>query len=59
MEDGFYIWNIDVKNKINYIKLAAILIGVFLICLFPIWPFSFKYGIFKLTLYLLIFLIGL
>ncbi|CAK74806.1 unnamed protein product (macronuclear) [Paramecium tetraurelia] len=59
VEDGFYTWSIDVKNKMNSIKLAAILLGVFLICLFPIWPFSFKYGIFKFTIYLLISLIGL
>ncbi|CAD8075580.1 unnamed protein product [Paramecium sonneborni] len=59
IEDGFYTWSIDANNKMNSIKLAAILIGVFLICLFPIWPFSFKYGIFKFSIYLLIFLIGL
>lgn len=39
--------------------MTIILVLVFLICLYPIWPFTFKYGIFKFTLYLSVFFIGL
>lgn len=41
----------------NYIKMALILLSIFLICLYPIWPYSVKFGIFKLTLYLLVFFV--
>lgn len=41
----------------NYIKMALILLTIFLICLYPIWPYSVKFGIFKLTLYLLVFFV--
>ena len=36
-----------------------ILAVVFMICLYPIWPFAFKYAVFKLSLYLMIALLGL
>ena len=47
------------KNKMNNVKMTIILLLVFLVCLYPIWPFAFKYGIFKLTLYLCVFFTGL
>lgn len=43
----------------NYIKMTLILLTIFLVCLYPIWPYSLKFGIFKLTLYLLVFFVGL
>lgn len=39
--------------------MAGILILVFIAFLYPIWPFAFKYGVFKVTLYLLVFLVAL
>lgn len=38
--------------------MFLILLSVFLAFLYPIWPFEFKYAVFKLTLYLSIFLLS-
>lgn len=58
-DDGFFTWNLSVKSKMNNLKIGIILLLVFLIFLFPIWPYSFKYFIFKLSLYLSIAMIAL
>ncbi|CAD8103468.1 unnamed protein product [Paramecium primaurelia] len=57
--DGFYTWNLVVKSKMNNLIMAGILLLVFVAFLYPIWPFAFKYGVFKVTLYLLVFLVAL
>lgn len=43
----------------NNVKMGIILFLVFMVFLYPIWPFTFKYAIFKITLYLCIFFVGL
>ncbi|CAD8149495.1 unnamed protein product [Paramecium octaurelia] len=57
--EGFYTWNLVVKSKMNNLIMAGILLAVFVAFLYPIWPFAFKFGVFKVTLYLLVFLVAL
>lgn len=58
-EESVFTWNIVIKNKMNNVKMGVILFLVFMVFLYPIWPFAFKYAIFKATLYLCIFFVGL
>lgn len=39
--------------------LVAVVVGVMAIVLFPVWPYAVKYAIWLLSLYLLVFLLGL
>ena len=54
----FYSFRFDttISKKGNLIALIAI---VMLLVLFPVWPYAFKYAIWLVSLYLLIFLVGL
>lgn len=39
--------------------MIGLIVGILALVLFPVWPFAVKYGIWLLSLYLLVFLIGL
>lgn len=39
--------------------MIALLFAVLALVLFPVWPYAIKYGIWLVSLYLLIFLVGL
>jgi len=39
--------------------MISIVVGVLALVLFPVWPFSVKYAIWLISLYLLIILVGL
>jgi translocation protein SEC62 len=59
LDDLFFTWNIKQKHGMNNLKMGLIILAIFLLFLYPIWPFSMKFFIFKLSLYLLIAMIGL
>lgn len=39
--------------------MIGLIVGILALVLFPVWPFAVKYGIWLLSLYLLVFLIGI
>ena len=53
----FFSWNIQVKNKMQKFYMWGILLGIVVICLFPVWPLWIKKGIFYLSLWLLILIV--
>lgn len=58
-EKGFYSWNLDLTGKSTYFYMIAVLLLIFGICLFPVWPISAKLMIFYVSLVLLYLLVNL
>lgn len=58
-EKGFYYVTISVKSKMRGLLMYAILAGIFILCLFPVWPLQVKIGVFYISVVLLYFLVGI
>ena len=59
VEKGFYCVTVQVKDKVRSLMMYGILLGIFLLCLFPVWPLQVKIGVFYTSVVLLYFLLGL
>lgn len=57
--DSFYTWNMQSRNGMTNAKMMMVLMVIFSVFLYPIWPFELKYAIFKVTLYVSIVLLSL
>eukprot|EP01054_Gregarina_sp_Poly1_P006509 Gregarina_sp_Poly_1__6508@NODE_348_length_9346_cov_198_894493_g291_i0_p3_GENE_NODE_348_length_9346_cov_198_894493_g291_i0NODE_348_length_9346_cov_198_894493_g291_i0_p3_ORF_typecomplete_len407_score59_27Sec62/PF03839_16/3e41SURF4/PF02077_15/0_018MMPL/PF03176_15/0_044DUF1700/PF08006_11/0_63_NODE_348_length_9346_cov_198_894493_g291_i075598779 len=55
--DGFYVIIYEENTSLNHIVLAAIVTGVLLACLFPIWPFRLKIAVYYLGVVLVTIMI--
>ncbi len=57
LKKSFYFFSLEVKSKKSYIYMALILFGIASLCLFPVWPMSFKKFIFYLSVVILFVLV--
>lgn len=55
-KDGFYIINVDERDKYLALKVALMIFGVLFIVMFPAWPFWAKVGLWYV---LVLFLFGI
>lgn len=55
--EGFYVILYEENTSLNHIVLAAIIIGVLLACLFPIWPFRLKIAVYYIGVVLVTIMI--
>ena len=57
--DGFYIWNPEVdKSAYNKILMGLILFGAIAACLFRVWPLWAKFGLWYVSVALLVAILG-
>eukprot|EP01053_Blabericola_migrator_P011127 Blabericola_migrator_1__11126@NODE_650_length_7055_cov_154_878363_g476_i0_p3_GENE_NODE_650_length_7055_cov_154_878363_g476_i0NODE_650_length_7055_cov_154_878363_g476_i0_p3_ORF_typecomplete_len427_score86_86Sec62/PF03839_16/3_6e42_NODE_650_length_7055_cov_154_878363_g476_i043755655 len=54
---GFYVILYEEKSSLNYIVLGLIITGVLVACMFPIWPFRLKIGVYYIGVVLLTIMI--
>lgn len=57
--DGFYIWNPEIaKSAYNKILVGLLLVGALAACLFRVWPLWMKFGVWYVSVALLVAIIG-
>lgn len=58
-EGGIYTWLYSGRTKMSNVYTVLIVVGFFLMVLFPVWPLSARIGVWYLSVTLLLFLLGL
>lgn len=57
--EGFYVVTYEGGSGLQHFLLALIIVGVLLVCMFPVWPMWAKIGIWYLSVIFLSFYFGL
>eukprot|EP00747_Dinoflagellata_sp_TGD_P161945 gnl/TRDRNA2_/TRDRNA2_179001_c0_seq1.p1 gnl/TRDRNA2_/TRDRNA2_179001_c0~~gnl/TRDRNA2_/TRDRNA2_179001_c0_seq1.p1 ORF type:complete len:336 (+),score=98.39 gnl/TRDRNA2_/TRDRNA2_179001_c0_seq1:105-1112(+) len=57
--EGFYVITYEGGNSLQHFLLALIIVGVLLVCMFPVWPMWAKIGIWYLSVIFLSLYFGL